>query len=143
EQKRTHPIDDLTDVVSVEELRALQASVRDIYVDPAVSDYIVRLVSSTRSHPDVYLGASPRGSIALYRASQALAGLLGRDYVIPDDVKALAEPALAHRVIIKTSSSIHDINAAHVVRELVDATPIEAAARQTGGPREVRPGTAG
>ena len=91
---------------------------REIYVDPAVSDYIVRLVSSTRSHPDVYLGASPRGSIALYRASQALAGLLGRDYVIPDDVKALAEPALAHRVIIKTSSSIHDVSAAHVVREL-------------------------
>ena len=93
---------------------------REIYVDPAVSDYIVRLVSATRTHPDVYLGASPRGSIALYRASQALAGLLGRDYVIPDDVKALAEPALAHRVIIKTSSSIHDISAAHVVRELLD-----------------------
>jgi len=142
EQKRTHPLEDLTDVVSVDELRALQASVREIYVDPAVSDYIVRLVSSTRSHPDVYLGASPRGSIALYRASQALAGLLGRDYVIPDDVKALAEPALAHRVIIKTSSSIHDINAAHVVRELVESTPIEAATRQTGGPREVSPSPA-
>ena len=109
-------------------------SVREIYVDPAVSDYIVRLVSSTRSHPDVYLGASPRGSIALYRASQALAGLLGRDYVIPDDVKALAEPALAHRVIIKTTSSIHDISAAHVVRELVESTPIEAAARQCRRP---------
>ena len=106
-------------------------------MDPAVSDYIVRLVASTRIHPDVYLGASPRGSIALYRASQALAGLLGRDYVIPDDVKLLSEPALAHRVIIKTSSSIHDIDAAHVVRELVDSTPIEAA-RQAGGPREVR-----
>jgi MoxR-like ATPase len=141
EQKRTHPLEDLTEVVSVDELRELQASVREIYVDPAVSDYIVRLVSSTRSHPDVYLGASPRGSIALYRASQALAGLLGRDYVIPDDVKAVAEPALAHRVIIKTSSSIHDVSAAHVVRELVESTPIEAAARQTGGPREVRPST--
>ena len=116
---------------------------REIYVDPAVSDYIVRLVSSTRSHPDVYLGASPRGSIALYRASQALAGLLGRDYVIPDDIKTLAEPALAHRVIIKTSSSIHDISSAHVVRELMEATPIEAAARQSGGPREVRPSPAG
>ena len=111
-------------------------------MDPAVSDYIVRLVASTRSHPDVYLGASPRGSIALYRASQALAGLLGRDYVIPDDVKALAEPALAHRVIIKTSSSIHDVSAAHVVREQVESTPIEAA-RQAGGPREVRPSPAG
>jgi MoxR-like ATPase len=139
EQKRTHPLEDLTEVCSVDELRALQASVREIYVDPAVSDYIVRLVSSTRSHPDVYLGASPRGSIALYRAAQALAGLHGRDYVIPDDVKVLAEPALAHRVIIKTASTIHDISAAHVVRELLDSTPIEAAARAAGGPREVRP----
>jgi MoxR-like ATPase len=122
----------------VDELRGMQANVREVYVDPAVSDYIVRLVSSTRTHPDVYLGASPRGSIALYRATQALAGLLGRDYVIPDDVKVLAEPALAHRVIIKTSSSIHDVSASNVIRELLDATPIEAA-RATGGPREVRP----
>ena len=141
EQKRTHPLEDLHEVCSVEELRDLQASVREIYVDPAVSDYIVRLVSSTRVHPDVYLGASPRGSIALYRAGQALAGLMGRDYVIPDDIKALAEPALAHRVIIKTSSSIHDISAAHVVRELLETTPIDVG-RQTGGPREVRPGAA-
>ncbi len=89
----------------------------------------------------MYLGASPRGSIALYRAGQALAGLLGRDYVIPDDIKVLAEPALAHRVIIKTSSSIHDVSAAHVVRELLDSTPIEAA-RQAGGPREVSPSPA-
>ena len=102
EQKRTHPLEDLAEVCSVDELRELQAGVREVYVDPAVSDYIVRLVSSTRTHPDVYLGASPRGSIALYRATQALAGLMGRDYVIPDDVKVLAEPALAHRVIIKT-----------------------------------------
>jgi MoxR-like ATPase len=142
EQKRTHPLEDLTVVCSVEELRDLQASVRDVYVDPAVSDYIVRLVSATRTHPDAYLGASPRGSIALYRSSQALAGLLGRDYVIPDDVKALAEPALAHRVIVKTSSSIHDIDAAHVVHELLDAIPIEATRRTTGGPREVRPTSA-
>ena len=141
EQKRTHPLEDLAEVCSVDELRALQASVREVYVDPAVSDYIVRLVAATRTHPDVYLGASPRGSIALYRATQALAGLLGRDYVIPDDVKALAEPALAHRVIIKTSSSIHDVSASNVVRELLDSTPIEAA-RQTGGPREVRPSAA-
>ena len=82
----------------------MQRAVREVYVDPAISDYIVRLVSATRSHPDVYLGASPRGSLALYRASQAFAALTGRDYVIPDDVKALAEPALAHRVILKTAA---------------------------------------
>ena len=91
----------------------------------SVADYIVRLVTATRSHPDVYLGASPRGSIALYRAGQALAGLLGRDYVLPDDVKALAESALAHRLIIKTSSTVHDIQASHIVAELLETTPIE------------------
>jgi len=124
EQKRTHPIDELDEVCSVEELREMQADVRDIYVDPSVADYIVRLVNGTRSHPDVYLGASPRGSIALYRAGQALAGLLGRDYVIPDDIKAVAEFALAHRLIIKTSSSVHDVLPAQIVAELLETTPI-------------------
>src|SRR5215208_3100702 len=127
EQKRAHPIEEIDEVASTDELRALQAGVREIYVDSAVSDYIVRLVNSTRTHPDVYLGASPRGSLALYRAGQAYAALSGRDYVIPDDIKMLAEPALAHRRIIKTSSSIHDVNAAQVVRELLESVPVEGA----------------
>jgi MoxR-like ATPase len=141
EQKRTHPLDELEVVCSVDELRGMQTAIRDVYVDSTVADYIVRLVNGTRSHPDVYLGASPRGSIALYRAGQALAGLLGRDYVIPDDIKALAEPALAHRLIIKTSASIHDVQSANVIRELLDATPIDGI-RPTGGPdgpRAIRP----
>jgi len=135
DQKILHPLDELEEVCTGDELRALQAAVREVYVDPAVSSYIVRLVAATRTHPDVYLGASPRGSIALYRAAQALAGLLGREYVIPDDVKALAEPALAHRVIIKTASTIHDISSAQVVGELLERTPIEAV-RRAGRPRE-------
>ena len=141
EQKRTHPLDDIEVVCSVDELRGMQTAVRDVYVDSTVAEYIVRLVNGTRNHPDVYLGASPRGSIALYRAGQALAGLMGRDYVIPDDIKALAEPALAHRLIIKTSASIHDVQSANVVRELLDATPIDGI-RPTGGPdgpRAIRP----
>jgi MoxR-like ATPase len=139
EQKRHHPLDELDVVCSVDELREMQENVREVYVDPTVADYIVRLVGGTRVHADVYLGASPRGSIALYRAGQALAGLLGRDYVIPDDVKTLAESALAHRVIIKTSSSIHDIQPAQVVRELLETTPVEGVTplRQTGQPREI------
>ena len=141
EQKRTHPLEDLSVVCPADELLELQAAVREVYVDPSVADYIVRLVAATRTHPDVYLGASPRGSLALYRASQALAGLQGRDYVIPDDVKALAEPALAHRVIVKTASSIHDITAVQVVRELLDTTAIDAA-RPAAAPREVRAGAA-
>ena len=141
EQKRTHPLEDIEVVCSVDELRGMQTAVRDVYVDSTVAEYIVRLVNGTRNHPDVYLGASPRGSIALYRAGQALAGLLGRDYVIPDDIKALAEPALAHRLIIKTSASIHDVQSANVVRELLEATPIDGI-RPTGGPdgpRAIRP----
>jgi MoxR-like ATPase len=125
QQRLVHPIDDLREVMSVAELLELQASVREIYVDPTVADYIVRLVNGTRSHPDVYLGASPRGSLALYRAGQALAALSGRDYVIPDDIKRLAEAALAHRLIIKTSSSMHDIDPRQVIAELLSTVPVE------------------
>jgi MoxR-like ATPase len=137
EQKRTHPLEELEEVVATDELTAMQADVREVYVDQAVSEYIVRLVNATRVHPDVYLGSSPRGSIALYRAGQALAGLLGRDYVIPDDVKALAEPALAHRLIIKTSSTIHDVTPGQVVRDLLDSTPVEPVRAPSGGPRDL------
>jgi len=136
EQKRIHPLDDLEEVCPVAELREMQAAVRETYVDASVAEYIVRLVNATRNHPDIYLGASPRGSIALYRAGQARAALLGRDYVIPDDVKTLAGPALAHRVIIKTSSSIREVDAETVVRELLDSVPVDAPARP-GGPRRI------
>jgi MoxR-like ATPase len=141
EQKRAHPLEDIEEVLSVEELRELQTLVREVYVDSTVSDYIVRLVNATRNHPDVYLGASPRGSLALYRAGQALAGLLGRDYVIPDDIKVLAEPALAHRLIIKTSSTIHDVQPGQVVRELLDTLAVEAvqARSRESGPRDLQP----
>jgi MoxR-like ATPase len=138
EQKRTHPLEELEEVLTVADLLEMQAGIREIYVDSSVADYIVRLVNNTRTHPDVYLGASPRGSIALYRAGQALAGLLGRDYVIPDDIKALAEPALAHRLIIKTSSSIHDVQAGQVIRELLESTPIDGIRPMGGGPTELR-----
>jgi len=141
EQKRHHPIEDLEEVCSLEDLQAMQRDVREIYVDPTVSEYIVRLVNGTREHGDIYLGASPRGSIALYRAGQALAGLLGRDYVIPDDVKALAEAALAHRMIVKTSSSIHDIQPAQVVRELLETTPVGSSEKAgMTGFAQVKPG---
>jgi MoxR-like ATPase len=125
EQKRIHPLEQLMVVAAVDELLAMQVAVREVYVDPAVSEYIVRVVNATRAHPDVYLGASPRGSLALYRAGQAFAALSGREYVIPDDIKALAEPALAHRLIIRTSASIRDVDPAAVVREVLDVVPVE------------------
>jgi len=126
EQKRVHPLDDLKVVAGVEELKAAQLAVREIHVDSAVSEYIVRLVGATRTHPDVYLGASPRGSLALYRAGQAYAALSGRDYVIPDDIKVLAEPALAHRLIVRTAATIRDVEAGALVRELLDTVAVES-----------------
>jgi MoxR-like ATPase len=145
EQKREHPLDELEEVCGAGELRELQGAVREIYVDSTVSDYIVRLVNGTRNHPDVYLGASPRGSLALYRAGQAMAALLGRDYVIPDDIKVLAEPALAHRLIIKTSSTIHDVQPGQVIRELLETTAVEGVHPQgrEASPRPLRPAGVG
>ncbi len=143
EQKRRHPLEEIEDVLDAAEMRALQEAVRETYVDPAVAEYIVRLVNATRTHPDVYLGASPRGSLALYRSGQALAALQGRDYVIPDDVKELAEPALAHRLIIKTSSTIRDIDPGQIIREILDTVPVgveRPAARGPVQPRDLEVG---
>ena len=131
EQKRIHPLEDIGEVAGVDELRQMQVGVREIYVDPAISDYIVRLINATRTHPDVYLGASPRGSLALYRAGQAYAALHARDYVIPDDIKALAVPALAHRLIVKTAATVRDVDAGLIVRELLDSVPVESSAVDT------------
>ena len=136
QQKRVHPLGEIGEVVSVEELLAMQATVREMYVDPVVADYIVRLTTATRSHPDIQLGASPRGSLALYRAAQAMAALDGRDYAIPDDVKMLAEPALAHRIIVKTAATLRDVDGRQVIRELLETVPVEVGA--TERPR-VRP----
>ncbi len=130
EQKRVHPLDELGEVASLEELQSAQSAVREVYVDSTISDYIVRLVNATRTHPDVYLGASPRGSLALYRAGQAYAALHGRDYVIPDDVKAIAEPAIAHRLIMRTAATIRDVEQGTIVHELLESVPIEATAGQ-------------
>ena len=138
EQKRSHPLETIETVASVEDITSMQAAVREIYVDPAISDYIVRLVSATRSHPDIYLGASPRGSLALYRASQALAALTGRDFVIPDDVKALAESTLAHRLILKTAASIRGVDGRGLVGEMLMTVPVQAT-RPSPEMQRVRP----
>jgi MoxR-like ATPase len=135
EQKRLHPIEDLRQVLDLEELRQMQSGVKEIYVDQAVAEYIVRLVTATREHPDVYLGASPRGSINLYRSSQAFAALDGRDYVIPDDVKQLAVAVLAHRLIVKSQASLREIDPDSIVREILAQVPIGEASSATAGPR--------
>ena len=135
EQKRHHPIDQLTQVLGLDELREMQAAIKEIYVDQAVAEYIVRLVGATRDHPDVYLGASPRGSINLYRSGQALAALEGRDYVIPDDVKQLAVAVLAHRLIIKSQASLREVDPDAIVREILAQVPVGEGSSATAGPR--------
>src|SRR5690606_11985382 len=110
-QQYRHPVSELRQVVSVEELIEAQDAIRGVYLDRQVKRYVVDLVAATRSHEDVYLGASPRGSLALYRAAQARAALSGRDHVLPDDIKALAVPALSHRVIVGPAARINDIAA--------------------------------
>jgi len=135
EQKRMHPIGDIRQVLSLEELRQMQAAVKEIYVDQAVAEYIVRLSTATREHPDVYLGSSPRGSINLYRASQALAALEGRDYVIPDDVKLLAVAVLAHRLIVKSQATLREIDPDAIVREILNQVPIGEPSNASAGPR--------
>jgi MoxR-like ATPase len=135
EQKRQHPITDIGQVVGLDELRLMQSAVKEVYVDQAVAEYIVRLATATREHPDVYLGASPRGSINQYRASQALAALEGRDYVIPDDVKQLAVAVLAHRLIVKSQASLREIDPDAIVREVLTQVPIGEPTNVTAGPR--------
>ncbi|MDH4136008.1 MAG: MoxR family ATPase [Anaerolineae bacterium] len=126
-QQYVHPVEGIGQVVGVEELREAQETVKDIYIDDSVKEYIVAVVGETRKHPDVYLGASPRGSLALYRTSQARAALLGRDYVIPDDIKALGKVTLAHRLIISPSARIKNVDPKVVVEEIISSVPVPGA----------------
>ncbi len=127
-QQYEHPIQNVYQVVSVQELLAAQQAIREVYVADEIKRYIIDLVTASRQHPDVYLGSSPRGSLALFRTSQARAAMAGRDYVIPDDVKALAEVTLAHRIIVGPAARIKDISSRTVVQDILAATPVPGAA---------------
>ena len=131
-QQNRHPIEELPAVITPEEVVEMQEAVGRIYVDPLIKQYIVSLVNATREHESVYLGASPRGSLALMRAAQAHALLDGRDFVQPDDVKLLAYPTLGHRVIVSPSARVRDIDSAQVVTEAVERVPVPGV-RARGG----------
>lgn len=126
-QQYIHPVEEIDQVVTVEELIDAQEKVKEIYIDDLVKEYIVDLVNATRKHPDIYLGASPRGSLALYKTSQARAAVLGRDYVIPDDIKALAKPTLAHRLIVSPSARIKDVDPRMVIEDVLNSVPVPGA----------------
>ena len=126
-QQRERPIDDIQQVVTLEEVFAAQEAVKDVYVDPLVSNYIVDISRATREHNDVYLGASPRGSLGLFRAGQAMAAVAGRDYVVPDDVKRLAESVLSHRVIVSPAARIRSVDTRGIVAGILDFVPVPGA----------------
>lgn len=126
-QQYEHPINFLQQVVNVDELIAAQRAVREVYVAEEVKRYIVDLVTATRNHPDVYLGSSPRGTLALFRSSQTRAAMAGRDFVIPDDVKALAEVTLAHRIIVGPSARVRDISSRTIVQDALAQTQVPGA----------------
>ncbi|HXI17563.1 MAG TPA: MoxR family ATPase [Chloroflexota bacterium] len=122
-----HPLDEIGQVIDLDELMAVQQKVRRIYVDRFVVEYIVDVATATRDHQEVYLGASPRGSGALIRAVQARAALQGRDYAIPDDVKALAAATLAHRLIVSPAARIRNVDTRQVIDEILDTVPVPGA----------------
>ena len=124
-QRVHHPLDSLSQVMSADELLRAQADARDVHLAEGVKHYIVAVVGATRSHPDVYLGASPRGTLALARASQAYAAVQGRDYVVPDDVKALAGPTLSHRLILQPQARLKDLAQTTVIAEVLASVPVE------------------
>ena len=123
-QLHGHPVGELAEVCESSEVLGLQAAVREVLVDVLVQEYIVKVVEATRSHISVYLGASPRGSLALQRLTQARAVLEGRDYVLPDDVKSLAYPALSHRLILKAQARVQGVTAAQVIEECLQGIPV-------------------
>ncbi len=123
-QQRVHPVDALEQVVDSAEILAAQQAIKEVRVDPLITRYVVSIVDATRKHSEVYLGSSPRGSLALTRAAQGLALMRGRDFVLPDDIKELAESVLAHRIIISPAASLREVTAREVLSEVMAQVPV-------------------
>ena len=122
--RREHPINRVAPVVNDEQLLALQPLVWDVHVDDSLQDYIVRLVTATRQHHDLALGASSRATLALFKTAQALAAVRGRDHVLPDDIKALVTAVLAHRLIVRPEAELRGRTAVSVLNEVLQDTPL-------------------
>jgi MoxR-like ATPase len=122
--RKHHPIETIARLDGGVDLGNLYDQVTDVHVDPSLERYILEIVRSTRSHPDVAVGASPRGSLALYKTAQALAAMRRRDYVIPDDVKEMAPLVLPHRLVVKPESQLRGRDARALVCEVLDRAPL-------------------
>ena len=129
QQEQEHPIDSLEAVANPKDVIGLQQAAKDVYVDRAVREYIVNLTGATRNHRDVALGASPRASLGLFRAARAMALVLDRDYVIPDDIKMLAAPVTAHRIILSPSARMRGVRSTDLVSDLLNTLTVPGATR--------------
>ena len=129
QQEQEHPIDSLEAVANPKDVIGLQQAAKDVYVDRAVREYIVNLTEATRNHRDVALGASPRASLGLFRAARAMALVLDRDYVIPDDIKMLAAPVTAHRIILSPSARMRGVRSTDLVSDLLNTLTVPGATR--------------
>ena len=118
------PLSSLGPVASADDVLRIQGLVRQVYIDPVLRNYLVQVIRATREHPDVELGASPRATLGLYRCAQALAGIRGQEYVTPDDIKTLATPALAHRIILKSMARLRERSQESVVNEVLEAQTV-------------------
>ena len=123
-QRSGHPLDAIEQVANAEDILAAQQAVQEVYIDDLIKRYIVDIVGATRHQNDVYLGASPRGSLGLYRTSQAMAAVKGRDYVLPDDVKEMASDVLAHRIIVNPSARIRGVEAESIIEDILGSLPV-------------------
>ena len=124
EQQLQHPIDALKSVVKTKDILGAISEIKKIYVSPAIKRYIVELTGRTRQSDDVYLGASPRGSLALFRTGQARAALAGRDHVLPDDIQEMAVSVLGHRILVGPAARLREVSADRIVREIVENLPV-------------------
>jgi MoxR-like ATPase len=129
--EKAHPLDKLAPVVTAADLIAAQQAVRQVHVDEKVRRYLMQLVHETRDHDDLSLGASPRASLALFRTGQAMAAILGRNFVLPDDVKRVAPAVLTHRLIVRPESRLRKVTSAAIVEEILSEVPVPTMSAET------------
>ena len=129
--EHAHPLDKLKSVVTAAEIVACQQAVREVHVDDKVRRYLMQIVHATREHEELSLGGSPRASLALFRTGQAMAAILGRNFVLPDDVKRVAPAVLTHRLIVRPESRLRKVTAESVVEEILSEIPVPTLATET------------
>jgi MoxR-like ATPase len=128
-QKEKHPIESISSVTTIKEITSIQESLTKIYIEESLKHYIVDIVNRTRNHPSVFLGSSPRGSLSIFKMSQAIAAINGRDFVIPEDIKSVVMPCLRHRLILKPEAKLKNIKPEDILSSILESVevPIEEA----------------